>query len=178
MDGSLHLFRFTPLADILANVQQWLFLGIAIAATAFVYIRARNRAKKDPLERAPAQSSLSQQRSVERQMQSLLVELSEMSRQISAGLDTRAAKLDALIREADEKIATLRALRNVAPPPANGDTLAAPPSQPSPSAYEPDPRHAEVYALADQGHSASDIAEKLSRPNGEIQLILALRPRA
>jgi len=38
---------------------------------------------------------------VERQMQSLLVELSEMSRQISAQLDTRSAKLELLIKEAD-----------------------------------------------------------------------------
>ena len=40
-------------------------------------------------------------------MESLLVELSEMARQISAQLDTRSQKLEILIREADEKIAAL-----------------------------------------------------------------------
>jgi hypothetical protein len=44
------------------------------------------------------------------------------------------------------------------------------------SANGPDPRHAEVYALADQGLSARDVARRLGRPNGEIELILALRP--
>jgi hypothetical protein len=34
-----------------------------------------------------------------------------------------------------------------------------------------------VYALADQGQSAYDIANQLGRPRGEIELILALRPR-
>jgi DNA-binding NarL/FixJ family response regulator len=38
-----------------------------------------------------------------------------------------------------------------------------------------DPRHALVYALADQGRSCKDIAQELNRPSGEIELILALR---
>jgi hypothetical protein len=38
-----------------------------------------------------------------------------------------------------------------------------------------DPRHALVYALADQGRSFKDIAQELNRPSGEIELILALR---
>ena len=41
-----------------------------------------------------------------------------------------------------------------------------------------DPRHAEVYALADEGRSPAEIAARLDRPNGEIELILALRPKA
>ena len=40
-----------------------------------------------------------------------------------------------------------------------------------------DPRHAEVYVLADQGHSPHAIAQRLERPYGEIELILALRDK-
>jgi hypothetical protein len=40
-----------------------------------------------------------------------------------------------------------------------------------------DPRHAEVYELADGGQSAQDIARQTGRPRGEIELILALRGR-
>jgi hypothetical protein len=158
---------------------EWLAPIIAFAAVVFVLYRIRKQLKKDPLARAPASSSLAQQRSVERQMQNLLVELSEMARQITAGLDTRSAKLDALIREADEKIATLTALQRsiMAIPPAAAPPPPEAPPPPPPSAYEPDPRHVEVYTLADQGHSPTQIAGQLNRPNGEIELILALRPR-
>jgi len=38
-----------------------------------------------------------------------------------------------------------------------------------------DPRHAEIYAMADEGRSATDIASRLGRPSGEVELILALR---
>jgi hypothetical protein len=157
---------------------EWIAPIIAFAAVVFVLYRIRKQLKKDPLARAPVASSLAQQRSVERQMQNLLVELSEMARQITAGLDTRAAKLDALIHEADEKIATLTALQRSisANPPAAAPPPVAP-TAPPPCAYEPDPRHVEVYTLADQGQSPSQIAGQLNRPNGEIELILALRPR-
>jgi DNA-binding NarL/FixJ family response regulator len=40
-----------------------------------------------------------------------------------------------------------------------------------------DPRHVEVYRLADQGQSPHQIAQRLNRPSGEIELILALRAR-
>jgi hypothetical protein len=154
--------------------------GIAVLLVAFVYYRSRMKTKMDPLARPPAFNSLAQQRSVERQMQNLLVELSEMARQVTAGLDTRAAKLDALIREADEKIARLAALQQSAaanqPAPTAGEP-AAPPPAPPPCAYEPDPRHVEIYTLADQGQTSSQIASRLNRPNGEVELILALRPR-
>jgi DNA-binding NarL/FixJ family response regulator len=154
---------------------EWAACGVALAATAFVLFRPRMKAKKDPLARSPDANSLAQQRSVERQMQNLLVELSEMARQVTAGLDTRAAKLDALIREADEKIAALSALRNSV---NLSPSESVPAAEASPSAYDPDPRHAEIYSLADQGQTASQIAGKLNRANGEVELILALRPRA
>jgi DNA-binding NarL/FixJ family response regulator len=40
-----------------------------------------------------------------------------------------------------------------------------------------DPQHEAVYALADQGKATAEIARQLNRPNGEIELILALRAR-
>ena len=166
------------LSHILAELPpstQWVVLAVAAGATAFVLFRPKMKAKKDPLNRPPEANSLAQQRSVERQMQNLLVELSEMARQVTAGLDTRAAKLDALIREADEKIAALSALQSALPISQSAPVQAAPPP---PCAYEPDPRHVEVYTLADQGQSPSQIAGQLNRPNGEIELILALRPRS
>jgi hypothetical protein len=128
--------------------------------------------KKDPLQRPPAYASLSRQRAVERDMQHVLVELSEMARQISGQLDTRAAKLEALIKEADEKIAVLKCAAPASPqthmsPSLESDSQSVPPIS--------NPRHDEVYALADAGRSPREISEDLNRPSGEIELILALR---
>lgn len=164
--------------------RSWVALVIAMLAVSYLLFRPKLKKKKDPLEQ-PVFSSLAQQRSVERQMQNLLVELSEMARQISAQLDTRAAKLEALIREADQKLAELRNTTDGKASGANASTSFAippsdaPPESPeSPSASLPiDPRHAEVYALADSGRAPKEIASQLGRPSGEVELILALRPR-
>jgi hypothetical protein len=145
---------------------KWAAVGLAIFTIMYVVIRPWFR-KKDPLSKPPAFASLAQQRSVEREMQNVLVELSKMARQITAQLDTRAAKLEALIREADEKIA---AMKSAPASPAFAPLIDVPESRP-PS----DPRHAQVYALADQGRNSMEIAQQLNRPSGEIELILALR---
>ncbi len=69
---------------------------IAIGLGAFVLIyltvlRPMLRKRKDPLERTPARTGLAQQRAVERDMQAFLVEYEQMIRNMTAGLDTRAA---------------------------------------------------------------------------------------
>jgi hypothetical protein len=70
-------------------------------------------------------------------------------------------------------------LRTPAPAPAPspsswpGSELLLPTSAPLP----PDPRHVAVYQLADQGLTINAIAQQVDRPMGEIELILALRPR-
>jgi hypothetical protein len=152
---------------------RWLALGAAVITIAYAVFRPMMR-KKDPLARRETPGSLAGQRGVERDMSNLLVELSAMARQITAQIDTRSAKLELLIREADEKIAALRA--------ATPQTAASPyamtasiPSRAEARAEPVDSAHAEVYALADQGRSPREIAAQLGRPDGEIELILALR---
>lgn len=153
-----------PLLD-LDPVTKWAAIVLAILTILYATLRPMFR-KKDPLAKPPAFGSLAQQRSVERQMQNVLVEMSDMARQITAQIDTRAAKLEALIREADEKIAAMRA----------GNSLQQPfPAPLREELPDIDPRHAQVYALADQGHTCKDIAQRLNQPSGEIELILKLR---
>jgi uncharacterized membrane-anchored protein YhcB (DUF1043 family) len=165
--------------------EAWVLLGLGAALLIYMLVlRPMMRRRKDPLERPPAFASLSQQRAVERQMQNLLVELAEMARQISAQLDTRAAKLEQLIQDADRRLEALgqavRAAGNGAASdeaePAHSASSHAPNSQSSPP-EQPDPRHAQVYALADAGRDAHQIAAALGRPEGEVELILALRGR-
>lgn len=161
----------------------WAILAMIVLAISYLLLRNSAKKRRDPLE-SPGRMSLAQQRSTERQMESLLVELSNMARQISSQLDTRAAKLEALIREADEKLEQLRDAQQSQPQMSRGPQH-FPPSpavedRPPMRLIVPesvDPRHAEVYRLADQGFSAHQIAQRLNRPNGEIELILALRAR-
>lgn len=156
---------------------QWVLIGAAIVTMAYLFMRSSRR-KKDPLEKNPYPSSLAQQRGVEREMQNLLVELSNMSRQISAQLDTRAAKLEELIRQADERIDALhRAAAVTTRPPDNGASYGAVPVSTPSTPPEIDPRHREVYDLIDQGRTPQEVSQQLNRPIGEIELILALRAR-
>ena len=175
---------FATLADTapgqMNDSQLWVIIGVVLFATIyFVVLRPLMRKKKDPLDRAPAFSSLSRQRDVERQMQNLLVELSEMARQITAQLDTRAQKLELLIQEADQKIAQLKNGRANEDATTNDssqrESFTANGSSSQPVPPPDDPRHAKIYALADQGRDANEIAADLSRPRGEVELILALR---
>lgn len=157
----------------------WLIIGAGVFIMTYIVVRPFLRRKNDPMDKPAFGRSLSQQRTVERQMEGLLVELTEMTRQMSAQLDTRSAKLELLLKEADQKIAQLKQVQQTLPSvpsvtspafEAVREPIAAPTS-------EPDPAHAQVYALADQGRRVSEIAAELSRPSGEIELILALRQR-
>jgi hypothetical protein len=167
---SLFLLQTPP-----PNPNAWMIYAVAGIGGMYLLMRMLAKKKKDPLSDSPVRFSFSQHKAVEREMQNLLVELSEMARQITAQIDTRSAKLDALIREADDKIAELRALEQ-------GSSHAGVhsvdsyrlPTSPAVMSNE-DPRHADVYRLADQGKSSPQIAAELNRPNGEVELILALR---
>jgi hypothetical protein len=121
-------------------------------------------------QRTPAEVrtlSPAQQRTLERDVSNLIAALSEMAQAVGSELDERAVRLEKLLAAADERIERLHEL-------SNRREIAAPPPTPAPVN---DSRHMEIYTLADKGLSSIDIAKHLSRPKGEIELILALRPR-
>jgi hypothetical protein len=166
---------------------QWIVYAMGMLIIIYLVIRPLTK-KKDPLAGVP-KYSLSQQRGVEREMSSILVELSNMARQVTAQIDTRAAKLEALIQDADQRIAELKQLETSA---KNSllqasigrelhlrDDLNSLSSidEAKPNSRPPDPRYVEIYSLADTGRSTTEIAQQLNRPRGEIELILALRAR-
>lgn len=167
----------------------------AILATGYIYLKARRKTRKDPLAGPSPFSSLSAQRRIENQMTELLVELEKMTRQMNAQLDTRAAKLEELIRQADERLAALeeRAARGprAERPGTGGVGLSDPGFAPAgvadpgvaevgdlPPPIPIDPRHAMVYRLADEGRNLHEIAREVQQPAGEVELILKLRRRA
>ncbi len=225
--------------------ENWPVIILAVVTIFYIAVvrpLKSKKKKKDPLDGSP-RMSLSTERSVEREMNNLLVEMSNMARQISSQLDTRATKLQMLIEEADKKIERLEKLEGrtsedaittlLTPPvserverveevkavvatrvkenPPAGEGLqqasaqavqqassqAVPEVLPQvpgevvgkvgkaapavvktkPRKDEIDKRHGEIYSLADAGKTALEISQRLQRPRGEIELILALRPR-
>ena len=80
-----------------------------------------------------------------------------------------AAKLEALMQEADKKIAELKQLETTHHEPE------IKPFEPKSAPLPTDARYSAIYDLADAGHSVQEIAQQLDRPRGEVELILALR---
>jgi DNA-binding NarL/FixJ family response regulator len=180
---------------------QWVVLCVGVLATLYLVMRGRLKGRRggDPMER-PAAFGVAQQRQVERDLQNLMVEVLDTARQMTAQLDMRAARLELLVKEADVRLAALKAAASdgatgpAAPvverpiiarafPAVTPLTIEAPApapvveeAEPARPETPPDPRHSEVYAMADQGRTPQDIARQLNRPNGEVELILALRP--
>jgi len=102
-------------------------------------------------------------------LEELLVELQELSRKISADIDTRFAKLEAAIRDADRRIAVLNRLEH---------RLAERTGQVAAGIDDFDVRHAVIYELADAGYSPVQIAKELGKTPGEVELILNLRKQS
>ncbi len=186
------LFSFTT-----DDPSSW--IALLLGGFVLVYLsvlRPMMRRKKDPLAREQplnmSRGALARQRDIERDMQGLLVEYERMIRNMTAGVDTRAARLEALMREADQKIEAMRAalghsdsatpkqpesadrppLRLVQPTP---DEAASQDSPARPAADDEDSRYTEIYSLLDQGLSAKEVARRLGTTDGEILLIQSIR---
>jgi hypothetical protein len=117
-------------------------------------------------------------------------ELVQLARRILAQIEARSAQLEALIADADDRIAELRRLEGGAGqrvPAARGEQPAvearratggengsSPAAQGRPAE---DSMTREVYELADRGLPPVEIARELDQHLGAVELILALRPK-
>lgn len=148
-------------------------LALAVIIVTYLMMSARRRHQRRdvdqdedvPLHREPPRARTGEQESLRRDLESLLVELQELSRQISAQIDVKFAKLETVIKDADRRIATLTRLTK------EGDGKASPSDEkPAHGAG-----HDVVYELADAGQNPVEIARKLGKTPGEVELILNLR---
>jgi len=113
------------------------------------------------------------------------VQMHETARDLLAELETKAAMLQQLIRDADRAAARLERAREAAgvdpaaENQAQGLTSAADAAHPADGRPESTTkgRHEEIYTLADYVFPASEIAHRLDTPVGEVELILALRDK-
>ncbi len=175
-----------PFLLAFTGVQVAMF-SIFVAILTMVMISTRNRTQRSmqtprhtARERYAAATS---QRTSLREVEEVMLELDKLAREVNGRLDIRFAKLEAIIRDADERIAKYERLTR-----ATGATDAVDPAprldvtlgEEQPDAATPPPRmedspHAEVYRLADAGMTDIQIAEETGKTTGEIELILTLR---
>ncbi len=184
------------------NTQQALLLSLAIIVLTITVMNMRRRRPKDASPRQyrrEIDAATSQNAAVKRDMEVLLVELEELSRKINAQIDTKFAKLEQSIADADRRVTALRILieetkrlhgkkpeegeasepagpnaaaRSDAREPEQSMTLDAEEQSAQPSPHD---RRQRIYALADAGRSPVEIARELGTQPGEVELILNLR---
>lgn len=162
--------------------------------------RVQTSLKSNNSSAAERYQELAHKSSMTRDVGEVMMELDTLARQVNGQMDTRFAKLEIAIRDADQRIATLTKLLQ------NNNTnlpLKAPTTQilttkghssiditlesenpyismepaalPVSESKDGDDRHQHVYSLADSGLSSGAIAQKVGQTTGEVELILALR---
>ncbi|MEM8783254.1 MAG: hypothetical protein AAGE65_10435 [Planctomycetota bacterium] len=177
---SVALAQAGDLAEEPPYVVALLVLGV-LFVTASMMVGLRNR-KKRTVQNVTAREQLErvkQREGLKRDLESLAVEIEEMARRVGAQLDNKAARLEALIDQADATVqrlerARLAMLNPVQTAPASnagaeGDDANphVPPGQ--------DRLTVDVVRLHAQGMSADQIAQAVGEDAGKVELILALQ---
>jgi hypothetical protein len=173
-------------------------LLLVLCATIIMVVLLRRHQFRGTTQRDLARDHIARIRDQHRlrdSMDELLVQLEEVSRRVGAQVDTKFAKLEKVIRDADDRLARLegalkRSGGNVAKPGVVLPSVAARrgasaaqeaggggegPAEPRPAIAPDDARFEQVYELADTGATPIRIAEQLDLPLGEVVLILNLR---
>ncbi len=155
------------LSNFLSNES---YVPLAFALIAVVYLmsslRKRQQRDRNPKPPTPAAASGPGRQDLRRDVDELMVELQELSRRITAEIDTRFARLETAIRDADRRIAVLSRL-------SRGESDRRPNGGEDPRSE--DARHAVIYEMSDAGFSPIEIARDLGKTPGEVELILNLR---
>jgi len=168
-------------ATLAVSGTQIALLAMFGAVLTIIMISTRNRVRtsiRQPRETARDRwNQANDRRQTLRDVEDVMVELDQVARQVHGQLDTRFAKLETVIRDADQRIARLERLLNKTEGVSGLDITL---EEARPDDIEPAPvmqsgPHADVYRLADAGMNAVEIAQEIGKTNGEVELILALR---
>jgi len=171
-------------------------LLLVLCATVIMIVLLRRHQSRGSSQRDLGREQLArvrEQRDLRRSMDELLLELEELSRRVGAQVDTKFAKLETVIRDADDRISRLEhALGKLKSTSRQPDATAADNNparggggsarRPAPVAASEvkqtapaDPRSQRIYDLVDAGASPLQAAEEVGLPLGEVELILNLR---
>ncbi len=172
--------------------------GIMIFTTALIVSTRRKAARSAGFGGSAARRQRARAdagRSRQDKLSDIIMQMETLAREAVAQMDTRYHKLEAVIRDADRRIAELRALSAATPGAApesdhassaggldvvvDEDVLPTPPLRhPAAQAQAGKPDRAEIYRLADCGCGVDEIARRLTCLRGEVELILSLRTGA
>lgn len=134
----------------------FLLFGVAL----LVVVMARRR-RREPADLRPPGAFDAEARDPKAELERLLVEIQDLSRDHIARLDTKIRLLNQLLIDCDRKKAELEALLGKSTSPA--------PARPS------NPLHDQIYTLKDAGKDVAAICQATGLEKGEVELILGLR---
>lgn len=183
----------SSLPPILQNNIMTLIGIVAIIGVGFILIISirgtisrRNSDRPSPRELIEQIKSRGLQRS---ESLASSTEMVQTTQHLAAKLDNKAAKLEVLIKHADDRIALLRQLHSKAATPKQTKPKAEFKKPPAPRKLQEverqkrpvpqmiDPLTRSVYNLADYGRTSLEIAQELDEQVGKVELILSLRDR-
>ncbi len=157
-------------------------LTVGVAGLAILLLSTRRRVRRSQqssdISVRERYDELQRESSATRDVETVMRELDQLSRQIHGRLDTKLAKLEMVIRDADERIDRLSRMTRSAGGAETIDVTLKPetPSAAGPSSPEGlRSRYSAVYEAADEGLTPVEIAKELGRTPGEVELILSLR---
>ena len=174
--------EFVAVTSGRVDTTQIVLLGLGLVGLTILILSTHRRIRRS--QRQPRKSirevlaETEARQSATRDLEAVMLELDQLSRDIHGRIDTKLARLDVLIREADQRIAKLSEPGRAA---ESEPTLEITLDQADPYGPQPSVRparedsHSAIYSLADRGLSPGQIAQNLNRLSGEVELILALR---
>ncbi len=168
------------------TTSQVVMLVLAVVCLTAVMLSTRRRIRESkaldqPSARRKWDTSVEPRRAA-RDLEQVMLELDQLSRQIHGRIDTKLAKIETLLRDADARIEKLSRLRTAldsskdSEDTACGDASARPPlPTPSPTSRTTGSKHSVILELAKEGRSMIEIAREVGKTPGEVELVLALR---
>ncbi len=169
-----------PLAQSLMSGKQAALLLILVTAIVMSLISLRRRQRESgPSPRAYAREQLNrlkEQKSIESDLNSILLHLQQFSREMNANLDAKLARIERALKDADHRVESLERLiaQSEGKPALDvtvGDSQA---STSTPTRRFRATSHDQIHTLADQGLNPRDIATQLGRSLGEVELVVAM----
>lgn len=156
-----------------ASPRQLLILGGVLVGLVLLSLAMRKKTGGPSARqyRREIDGAVREEQQVHADIEDLLKELEQLSRRLSTQIDEGVARLNRAIADADQRIKKLNGNPGTATPIAQPATQ---PSIPEPT----EPRTRQIYVLADEGLAAPEIAKRLNRHLGEVELILNLRRAA
>jgi len=151
-----------------ASPRQLLVLGGVLLALILLSLAMRKKAGGPSARqyRREIDGAVREEQQLRADIEDLLKDLEQLSKRLAAQIDEGVVRLNRAIADADLRIKKL-----------NGSAVATPQAV-APTPEPTEPRTRQIYLLADEGLAAPEIAQRLNRHLGEVELILNLRRAA